>query len=95
MVHQFVVGSTQHGVTGVHAPTCLVNHALRVFDAHADGEGFGLHGHAVSVQHGETVAGTVAQSHHHMVCIQGVTLTAFLLQYVQRLYVALCAPRFI
>ena len=48
------------------APTCRINHALGVFNAHTDRESFGFHVNAALVQQGEGVAGTVPQSEHHM-----------------------------
>ena len=48
------------------APTCRINDALRVFNAHTDRKGFGFHVNAALVQQGEGVAGAVPQSEHHM-----------------------------
>jgi len=67
VVHQLVVGRAQDGVAGVGAETCLVDQALRVFDAVADRKGLGFHVHAAFMQHREGVAGAVAQRQHDMV----------------------------
>ena len=94
VVHQLVISRAQHGMPGMHAPACFVDHTLRMLDAHAYGKRFGSHRDTVSVQHGEAVARAVPERHHHVLRVQGVTLAAVLLQYVQRLHLLLCALLF-
>ena len=53
-------------------PACAVDDALRMLDAHADGERFGFHRYAALVELGEGVACAVAQRHHHLGGGQGV-----------------------
>ena len=60
-----------------------------MLNANADRKSLGLHGHLVSVQHGEGVACTVTQSHHHMLGWQFVGLTRVLLQNMQSLKMTL------
>ena len=84
VVHQFVIGRAQHGVTGVCAPARAVDHALRVLDAKAQRKRFGLHGHAMAVQHGEGVACAVPQGQHHMACGQGVAQACGQVEHLQR-----------
>ena len=64
-------------------PAGLVDHALRMFNAHANRKRFGLQGHAALVQHDKGVARAVAQGQHHMACGQGVTVASFLVQHLQ------------
>ena len=57
-------------------PTGPIDHALRVLNAHAHREGFGLHENASIVQQAKAVARAVAQGQHHMACSQFAELTA-------------------
>ena len=72
VMDQLVVGGAQFRVAGVLAQAGLVDHALGVFDAEADGEGLGLDVHALAVQHAEGVARAVTQGEHHMAAMQGL-----------------------
>ena len=60
-----------------------------MLNANPNRKSLGLHGHLVSVQHGEGVTRTVAQSHHRMVRWQFICLTRVLVQNMQRLELAL------
>ena len=73
----------------MHPPAGAVNQALWMLDAHTDGKRFGLHGHLMAVQHGEGVAGAVAQRHHHLLGGQGIALPRVLFQDVQGLQLPL------
>ena len=73
MVHQFVFRRTQQRMSGMLAPPGPVNQALRVFDAKPDRKRLGLHKHTPLVQHGESVAGAVAQCHDDVISRQIVT----------------------
>jgi hypothetical protein len=42
MVHQFVIGRTEQGVTSKAAKASTVDDALRMLDAKANGKRFGL-----------------------------------------------------
>src|SRR5690606_40550640 len=53
-------------MAGVLAQPGLVDHALRMLDAKTHGKGLGLHEYALTVQHAEGIAGTVAQRQNHM-----------------------------
>ena len=64
-MHQLVLRRPQPGVTRRRAPASPVDQGLGMLDAHAHGEGLGLHGHALAVQPGEGVAGAVAHRQHH------------------------------
>ena len=65
------------------APAGLVDHALRVLDAHTNGKRLGLHGHATAVQHDKGVARTVAQRHDGVARVQGVALARAQVFYLQ------------
>ena len=69
MVHQLVVGSAQHGVARKRAKTGTVNQALRMLDAKAHAKGFGLHVHALGMQHLKRIARAVPYGQHHMVSL--------------------------
>ena len=64
VMHEFVIGSAQFGNTA--AETGLVDQALRMLDAKADGEGLGLHRHAAISQDLKHVAGAMAHRHNNM-----------------------------
>ncbi len=51
-------------MTGVFAVLHLVDQALRMLDAHAEGEGLGFEAHAAIVQEVKHVAGRVAGGEH-------------------------------
>ena len=71
VVHQLVVGGAEQRMAGVLlAEPGAIDHALRMLDAKADRERLGLHRHAALVQHGEGVAGAVAEGEHDLVGAQ-------------------------
>ena len=73
MMHQPVFRRAQFLVAGAEAG--LVDQALRMLDAKADGKGLGLDRHAAVMQHLEHIAGAVAHRQHDM--IGGDLLAAF------------------
>jgi hypothetical protein len=83
VVHQFVGGGTQQRVTGVAAPQCAVNQALRMFHPETDRERLGLQRHATLMQHGKGVASTVAQRQNDLVSAHFFGVAAGLVQYGQ------------
>ena len=66
------------------SPARPIDHALWVFNAHANRKRFRLHGDCMAVQHGEGVACAVAQGQHHMACGQGVAQACGQVEHLQR-----------
>ena len=66
-MNQLVIRRTQQRIAGVWAETRLINHALRVFNPHADGKGLGLHRDAARMQHGKAIARAMAEGEDHMI----------------------------
>ena len=91
MVHQLVIRSAQQRVARIFAPAGAVNHALRVLDTEADGEGLGLHGHAALVEVDKGIACAMTQCHHRVVGGQVVALTGDLVEHLQARQLALLA----
>ena len=67
VMHQLVIRRTQKRIASIGAKTRAVNHALRVFNAHTDGKGLGLHGNTMRLQHGEAIACAMAKGEYRVV----------------------------
>ena len=66
VVHELIVGGTEDFIPGKFPVATFIDQGLGMFDAEANGKGFGFDVNALVMDHLESIPRTVAHGQHHM-----------------------------